>query len=192
MIYKHMFCGYSDDNKVELLSNDEIITSSAAYFEEEKLVFVYYESKNEALSINDVVKGNMKKFPNGSDWTEMVEIFHYFTPKNDEEWTRKIPNKTANFRINKINMDHVASYIYHHQDLQYHNQYGCDKFFSIFLFGNIGIIYGEDPIENVTWADIEGRVWAPTRSDWCSLMNEHFKAWPDGHKGWVALANAAK
>lgn len=185
MIYKHMYCGYSDNPDVELLSHKDIITSSAAVYED--MIFVYFESINEALSIDDVAKGKMKPFPNGDMWAEMIEAFHFFTPKTDEEWIRKVPNKTPQFRINKIYMDKVASYIYYHQQLQRNNQYNCDKFFSIFLFGNIGIIYGESPVESITWQDIEGKPYTPIRQDWTPLMNEHFVPWEDGHKGWTEL-----
>ncbi len=190
MIYKHMFCGYTDEGKVELLKNDEIITSSAAAYGD--MIFVYYESKNEKLGINDVVKGNMRPYPTGEGWMEMMEAFHFFTPRNDDEWVRKIDNKKAQFRINYIYMDKVASYIYYHQWLQNNNQYGCDKFFAIFILGNVGIIYGENPQENITWEEIEGKTYQPNRSDWGSLMNEHFMPWEDGHKGWVELTDAAK
>ena len=190
MIHKHMYCGYSDCRSVELLENDEIITSSAAVYG--NMIFVYFEIKNEALGINDVAKGNMKPFPDGGLWAEMVEIFHFFTPKNDEEWVRKTENKTPQFRINKIYMDKVASYIYYHQQLQRDNQYNCDKFFSIFLYGNIGIIYGESPVESITWQDIEGRPYTPIRQDWPQLMAEHFVPWEDGRKTWIELENIGK
>lgn len=190
MIYKHMYCGYSDKPEIELLKNDNIITSSAAIYE--NMIFVYFESTEATLSINDVAKGAMKPFPNGELWTEMVEAFHYFTPKTDDEWVRKIDNKTQQFRINKIYMDKVASYIYYHQQLQRTNQYDCDKFFSIFIYGNIGIIYGESPVEPITWQEIEGRPYTPTRQDWTPLMNEHFMPWEDGRKGWIELKNIGK
>ena len=190
MIYKHMYCGYPNNRDIELLKNHEIITSSAAVYED--MIFVYFESKNESLTIHDVAKCSMKPFPNGELWTEMIEIFHFFTPKNDSEWVRKIENKKPQFRINKINMNKVASYIYYHQQMQNNNQYNCDKFFSIFLFGNIGIIYDESPVEMITWQDIEGRTYAPTRQDWTPLMMEHFAAWPNGSKKWITLENIGK
>ncbi len=190
MIYKHMYCGYTDAKSIKLLKNDEVITSSAGKFGD--MVFVYFESKNEALTINDVAQGNMKQFPNGEYWAEMPEIFHFFTPRSDDEWVRRVENKKAQLRINYIYMDKVASYIYYHQWLQNNNQYGCDKFFAIFLYGNIGIIYGENPVEAITWQDIEGKVYAPNRKDWAALMNEHFMPWEDGHKGWVELCDAAE
>lgn len=192
MIYKYMYCGFSDDEKVELLKNSDIVTSSAAYYPEEKMIFVYYEAKNGNVGIDDVVKGNMKKFPDGKDWCRMIEVFHYFTPLKDEEWTRKVANKTAEFRINKFYYEKVASYIMHHQQLEKYNLYNCDKFFSIFTYNNIGIIYGENPVEKITWAELEGRPHQPDIPEWGAMMNEHFAEWPDGHKGWVKLSDAKK
>lgn len=86
-------------------------------------------------------------------------------------------------------MDKVASYIYYHVDHQHTNQYECDKFFSIFNYGNIIIMYSEEPTEWVTWQDIEGRYHEPPRKDWADLMNQHFKTWPDGEKKWVKMKN---
>lgn len=187
MIYKHMYCGYPNSNSIKLSDNEDIITSSAAVYE--NMVFVYFETKNKELTINDVAQGDLKAFPDGSYLAEMPEIFHYFSPRNDEQWCRKIENKTPVFLINKIHKDKIASYIYHHQDLQQHNPYNSDKFGSIFMYGNIGIIYLESPTENITWQDIEDRPYIPVRSDWAVLMNNHFMEWPDGHKGWVQIEN---
>ena len=188
MIYKHMYCGYKKSGKIGFKENDKVITSSGAVFED--MVFVYFESKDETVGIDDVASGDMKPFPNGEHWFEMSEIFHYFTPANDDEWERKIKNKKPLFKINRLNRDKVAGYIYHHVGHQKTNQYNCDKFFSIFIYGNIIVMYGERPYERVTWQDIEGRPYTPPNNEeWQKLMNEHFMAWPDGEKKWVILAN---
>ncbi len=65
----------------------------------------------------------------------------------------------------------------------------CDY---IFLYGNIGIIYGESPVESITWQDIEGRPYTPIRQDWPQLMAEHFVPWEDGRKTWIELENIGK
>ncbi len=185
LIYKHMYCGYKKNGKITLKKNEKIITSSAAHFED--MTFLYFETKDPSLTVKDVAEGEMKLFPNGDEWFEMSEIFHYFTPANDGEWERKIKNKKAVFRINKLNRDKVASYIYHHVWHQNCNNYDCDRFFSIFIYGNVIVMYSETPEEKVTWQDIEGRPYSPNREDWGELMNEHFAAWPDGEKKWVLM-----
>ncbi len=187
MIYKHMYCGYKNSGKVKIKKDDRIITASAASFED--MTFLYFETKDSELLPTDVAEGDLKPFPNGNEWFEMPEIFHYFTPENDGEWQRKIEGKTPVFRINKLNMDKVASYIFYHVDHQRSNQYECDKFFSIFNYGNVIIMYAEEPTELVTWQDIKGRYHEPPRSDWGALMDQHFKAWPDGKKKWVKMEN---
>lgn len=185
MIYKHMYCGYKNSGKITLKKDERIITSSAAYFED--MTFLYFETKDETLTANDAAKGDMKPFPNGEEWFEMSEIFHYFTPRNDEEWERKIKNKKPRFKINKLNKDKIASYIYYHVGYQNTNPYDRDKFFSIFLYGNVIVIYGETPAELITWQEIEGKEHKPLRDDWGKLMEEHFLAWPDGEKKWLPM-----
>lgn len=185
MIYKHMYCGYKKSGKIEFKKDDRIITASAANFED--MTFLYFETKDESLTAKDVAAGNMKPFPNGEDWFEMSEIFHYFTPEDDSQWERKIKNKEPRFRINKLNRDKISSYIYYHFDHQNTNQYDVDKFLSIFIYGNIIVMYGETPTEKVTWQEIEGRRYEPEKDYWGPLMEEHFKAWPDGEKKWVKI-----
>ena len=182
-----MYCGYKNSGKIVLKNDDRIITSSAATFED--MTFLYFESKDEKLTANDVAIGDMKPFPDGSDWFEMNEIFHYFTPMEDGEWERKISDKKAWFRINKLNRDKVSSYIYYHVDHQNTNQYDVDKFLSIFIYGDSIVMYGETPVESVTWQEIEGRRYEPENPHWDELMKQHFKAWPDGEKKWVRIEN---
>ena len=87
-------------------------------------------------------------------------------------------------KVNYLERDKIASYIYYHVEHQNDNQFDCDKFFSIFIYDNMIIIYKELPEETITWEDIRGRNHHDERPDWEELMNEHFRAWPDGTKGW--------
>lgn len=185
MIYKHMYCGYVGEGKITLAKDARVIVSAAAYFED--MVFLYFESTDPSLSASDISCGKMIPFPNGDEWFEMTEIFHYFTPEKDSEWVRKVKNKTPVLRINKLQKDKIASYIYYHVDHQLGNPYDCDKFMSIFLYGNIIVMYSETPTENVLWQDIEGRAHTPPRDDWDDLMNEHFSPWKDGTQRWIPL-----
>lgn len=185
MIYKHMYCGYKNSGKIELKNDERIITSSAASYED--MVFLYFETKDPTLTAKDAAKGDLKLFPNGEEWFEMSEIFHYFTPRDDSEWTRKTPGKKPWFRINRLYRDKISSYIYHHMEHQLGNPYECDKFLSIFIYADIIVMYGELPTEEVTWQDIEGKYHTPNREDWDDLMAEHFAEWPDGEKKWVPM-----
>ena len=187
MIYKHMYCGYKNSGKLTFTEDERIITASAANFED--MTFLYFESKDATLTADDVVSGDLKQYPNGENWFEMNEIFHYFTPEDDSEWERKIKDKKAWFRINQLNRDKVASYIYYHFDHQNTNQFDVDKFFSIYIFGDYIVMYGETPTENVTWEEIKGRRYEPENPLWDQIMNEHFKAWPDNEKKWVKIEN---
>lgn len=185
MIYKHMYCGYKKDGKVTIKDDERIITASAATFD--GMTFLYFETKDEKLTASDVAEGNMSSFPDGNGWFEMSEIFHYFTPENDEQWERKIADKKPVFLINQLNRDKIASYIYYHFDHQSSNPYDVDKFMSIFIYGDFIVMYCESPTEKVTWQDIEGRYHKPDNPNWDDLMDEHFKAWPDGEKKWVRI-----
>ena len=62
---------------------------------------------------------------------------------------------------------------------------GVDRYASIFIYQNMIIMYMEDPTERVEWADIYRKPYKPGRTDWVSLMDEHFKPWEDGVKGWL-------
>lgn len=185
MIYKHMYCGYKNGGELEFCKDERIITASAAGFED--MTFLYFETKEEDLGAQDVVKADMRPFPNGEDWFEMTEIFHYFTPREDGEWERRVPNKKPWFRINKLRREKISSYIYYHMQYQLGNPYDCDKFMSIFIYGDTIIMYGENPEEKITWQDIEGKYHLRNRDDWGDLMNEHFAFWPDGKQKWVAM-----
>lgn len=180
MIYKHMCCGYKISGKLHFKSDERIITASAANFED--MTFLYFETKDENMTAEEVVSGDLKAFPDSSKWFEMNEIFHYFTPHDDSEWIRKEKNKKSWFKINKLNKDKVASYIYYHYDHQESNQYDTDKFISIFIYGNYIVMYGETPTELISWEEIKGRRYEPENPRWGEIMNEHFKAWEDGEK----------
>lgn len=187
MIYRHMYCGYKKGGKLHFKENDNIITSSAANFKD--MTFVYFETTDKDIDIYDVCEGDMKPFPNGSDWMEMTKIFHYYEPENDADWERKIPNKKPYFRVNKLKRDKIASYIFYHVEHQNGNQYDCDRYFSIFLYDDLIVLYAERPDENVTWADIEGKYHTPPVPNWSDIMYNHFAEWQEGGKASILLEN---
>ncbi len=185
MIYRHMYVGYKKSGKIKFKENDKVITSSAANFKD--MTFVYFESKDKDVDIYDVCEGDMKPFPDGREWFEMPKIFHYYDPEKDEDWERKEPNKKPYYRVNKLKMDKVASYIYYHVDHQNTNQWNCDKFFSIFIYGDLIVLYAEEPTERITWDDLKGKLHVPGLSNWSDLMYQHFAEWPEGKKAALLL-----
>lgn len=185
MIHKHMYVAYLNDGKAEIKETDKIVTATIKYFED--MAVLYFEGKDEKVKPDDFVAGDFKAFPNGENWFELTEIFHYFSPRCDEEWVRKIENKEGSIRVNKLEKNKIASYIYYHHIHQENNPIDCDKFLSIFIFADTIFMYSENPVEKVTWADIEGKPFNYLGEDWGALMDEHFKAWPDGRKRWIML-----
>ncbi len=184
-MYRFMYCGYPKE-ELKIRPEAKVVTASVAYFE--NMAFLYYESRME-LPPDAVVDGSLKEFPDGSMWFRMPEIFHYFSCEDDEKWERKEPNKEPFFRINFLYPEKVASYVCYHQEFQQNNPVGSDRYGSIYLFGNQLIMYTEFPTEKVAWTEIEGKKYAPCLSNWGELMNEHFKEWEDGSKGWRKCRN---
>lgn len=185
MIYRYMFYGYYNNIEVDYLNKKEVITASVAIFKDK--MFLYYESKADNVKPENVVNTDMIPFQNGDKWFRMMEIFHYYQPENDVKWERKITEKKHVFNVNYLNEDKVGSYIFLHHEHQEGNQYDVDKYVSIFICGNMIVLYEEEPREIVTLEDIRGKMHIPCRADWTELMGEHFKEWEDGKKGWKKL-----
>lgn len=185
MIYKHMYIGYNPQKDIVIKGGSRAYTATVKYYENYALL--YFESKDASTNADDVAEGTLMPFPDGRKWFEMAEIFHYFAPETDDQWVRKIENKECKIRVNRLERDKIASYIYYHVEHQNDNQVDEDKFFSIFIYDNLIFIYNELPEEKITWAEIEGKNHHGDRYDWEALMDEHFMSWPDGTKGWREL-----
>lgn len=185
MIHKHMYIAYLKSGVAEIEKSEKVVTATVKFFED--MAVLYFEGKDETVKPTDFVKGNFKEFPDGECWFELTEIFHYFSPRSDDEWVRKIENKEGYICVNRIEKSKIASYIYYHHMHQENNPINCDKFYSMFIYRDTVFMYGEIPTEEVTWTDIEGKPFGYMNCDWGALMNEHFKAWPDGEKKWIKL-----
>lgn len=185
VIYKHMYIGFCPQRDIETKENRQVIVSCVKYYE--NYAILYFETKTASLVPEDVAEGSLVAFPDGALWFEATEIFHYFNIEEDSQWERKIPDKESKILVNRLHKDKIASYIYYHYEHQNDNQVEVDKFFSIFIYGNLIFIYKELPTEEITWADIEGKNHHGERYDWPALMNEHFMPWEDGSQGWVDL-----
>ncbi len=183
MIYRRMYVGYGEG--VTICDSVDVIVSSVASYK--GMTFLYFESENEHLIPDDFVKCHFNKFPDGNSWFRMTKIFENYVPKKREDNTRHICNKSPKLRINFLKPDMEGSYIHYHKELEYSNQVGVDKFYSIFIFGNLLIIYNEEPRELTTIDDIVGETKDLGIPCWDALMAEHFATWEDGTKGWIYL-----
>lgn len=177
---RYMFCGYPK-GEVRIKQGEQVVTASVAYYK--NMAFLYFESVEEVLP-EQVAEGQMIPFPDGSNWWRMTEVFHTFPCDNDELWKRREKNKQADFRVNYLHYDKIASYIYYHFDHQEGNQVGCDRYMSIFSYQNLLMMYLEEPVEKVTWSDIEGKRHVPCLKNWGPLMDEHIRRWEDGSTEW--------
>ncbi len=177
---RFMYCGYPQGT-LELKSDAPVVTASLVYHKD--MAILYFEAPQE-LRPEEVVDGSLSAFPDGNQWWKMAEIFHYFPCDDDELWQRKVENKTSVIRVNYLHQDKIASYIYHHYDHQESNAVGVDRYGSIFIYQNMIIMYMESPTEKVQWSDIYRKPYKPGREDWAELMDQHFKPWDDGVKGW--------
>ncbi len=185
MIKKHMYIAYIGKKDIEILPDERVNTATLSYYEDKAVI--YFETSHEELVPDDFTKGSIRKMPDGRNWVELTEIFHYFEPKDDSQWQRKKKNKKGHLLVNRLERDMISSYIYYHVEHQRDNQVGVDKFFSIYIYEDIILMYRETPVEKITWDDIKGKNHHGERYPWTKLMNKHFKAWPDGTKRWIEL-----
>ena len=97
MIHKHMYVAYLNDGKAEIKETDKIVTATIKYFED--MAVLYFEGKDEKVKPDDFVAGDFKAFPNGENWFELTEIFHYFSPRSDEEWVSSYSPGKQSYRL---------------------------------------------------------------------------------------------
>jgi len=171
MINRFMFKGYYNDKNFKYLKNDDVKQVSVHTYND--MVFLYFETLKDYVDPKTVVECNLKEYPNGDVWERMAEIFHYCEAVSEEQWARKAENKKPWVRVNSLQYDKIASYIFYHH--QYQEEHPCDgeKYGIIFLSGNLMIFYCELPEERQE-PRFEGKVLPKVIPDWGALMNEHF------------------
>lgn len=185
MIYRNMYAAYTD-GPLNCKQHDAVITASAAY--QDGMAYLYLETTEE-VQPEDIVTGPVAALPDGSRWMHLPEIFHYY-PADGAKFRREAAGKQPIFALNRLQFHRISSYVYLHYAHQEGNQYNVDRFYCIFQHGDRIISYREEPEERVTWAEREGQTHMPVDSRvWDELMDTHFKAWPDGTKRWVQMAN---
>lgn len=185
-IYRHMLCGYLQ-KPPEWIENDNIVTASAALLD--GLCVVYYETEGKDVGIDSVTRAKTRSFPDGKGWYEMPKIFHYFQSEDSRLWQRRLKGKTPNFSAMLLNYDRISEYIYHHYAHQENNQYGVDKYCSIYIYKNIIVMYGETPEEKITLDELRGKKSVPVDSEeWDRMMYPIFCSWNgSGEKIWRKL-----
>ena len=179
MIYRFIFKGYpkkpkNQKNKdMKLKENNN--AKNVSIFEFENMVFMYAESKKENINPTDIVEAELIPYPDGSEWENMSEVFHYSMPQSDESWERT-QKKTPKLRVNYVRHGKISSYIYYH--FQYQEEYPCDgdKYGIIFHSGDLLVFYTESPTEFAPkYKGLLDTKNSPLHDEWAKLMeNEHF------------------
>ena len=172
MIYRSMYVAYSKHPEQTTLVPD-CPHYAALAFDGEK-VFLYVEANEPTVDPNAIAAGDLIPYPTGRCWDRAIEIFHYSKPMSAEQWKRS-GEKTPRFRLNRLQPEKTASYIYYH--FQYQEEYpgDGDRYGVIYLHGDQLIFYLEDPTEQET-VKTQGLL-SSTNSPldiWQELMHQHF------------------
>ncbi len=183
MIHRHMYVAYPTGN-LKLLPSDSYRNVSLHQFRD--LAFLYFESDAEAANPEALCNENLKPFPDGALWFAMPDIFHYAEPQSAEHWERKNKNYTPELKINRLHHQKVASYIFHHFQLQEERPRPCKiKYSSIYIYGDYIVMYFEKPDE-IDELDYPGLLTTQNSPNdiWGTLMDEHFLGWEDYPMPW--------
>jgi len=177
-----MFQGFYVSEDIRAKKNNEVTNLSLAIFNDK--IFMYFESENSNINPEDIVSENIVPYPDGKLWEQMMDIFHYSKPLSKEHWTRKTENKKPIFRLIYLKPEMVSSYIFYHYQYQEERPGECDKYGAIFLYGNLLVMYLEDPEEKETehYGGILSTKNTPT--NWAELMTGHFARWQDFEGEW--------
>lgn len=140
MIYRHMLMGYYREKNICVSA--EAYYSAVQYYEDK--VFVYVEVKDGDCDVKGLVNGDFIAFPDGSRLAAMNTVFAYSPSDDDAVWERQ-EVKTPEFRIAYLKDDGFAKYIFYHYKLQGESINPTDRYGSIFVYGNILIMYLENP-----------------------------------------------
>jgi hypothetical protein len=177
--------GYSDK---EIRIKNTAHAFNISLFAEDNRYFMYYETKVEKLSPNDLVEKGMMIFPNGTIWQQLFEVFEYSRPINDKQWERQNLIRQPQIRLQYLRENMVSSYVFYHFQLQeerpklMNNKYGM-----IFLLGNLLVMYGETPSETDNSIYPGKLITHNTPENWSELMNIHFAYDSDSHTIWKPI-----
>lgn len=171
MIGRNMYLAYADDSfKCEYKN----IARYKSY------VFYYLENDEKP---EKYINEGLLSFPDGRLWIPMIDIFHYSKPLSAEHWNRKINNKVPEFRIAFLKPECVSAYIFYHYQLQEEKPGLCDKYGMIFQYGNMLVMYLENPREIETEVYSGALSTNNTPENMSRIVDEYFIRWENG-EGW--------
>lgn len=165
MIYRFLFVGYARDIQSIKCTGDPKYYVALSY--KDNMVFMYVEANQETVNPELLVEGELLPFPDGEKWERAIEVYHYSTPKNAQQWERKVKNKQPYVTFNRLKPEKTASYIFYHYQQQEERPGGSDRYGNIYLFRDMLIFYHEVPKEP------EETGYAPLEW-WGKVMEEHF------------------
>ena len=181
MIYRSMYAAYrKDDTPVLDLHHPDVTHLAVSCYE--KQIFVYIESRDPDLVPEDAIEGELVPFPNGALYFRMTEVFHYSTPWSEEHWSRGEGERRPFVRVNYLNPECTASYVFYHYQFQEENPGMVDKYGVLYMFGNLLVLYHELPFTP------EEKPHAPSLSThntpvgkeaWDDMIEQHFIPWED-------------
>ena len=172
MVYRYMFRGYPENFDLKLTNNPDV--ENVCAFKYGDSLVIYAESLRSDIKCEDIVVGEMKKYPDGSLWENMTEVFHYSVPQSDEDWKRKMP-KEVFIKVNKLRHEKVSGYIFYHYQYQEENPCDGNKYGIMFISGDYIFFYLEEPEEFAErYKGTLDTHASPVHEEWAKLMNQHF------------------
>ena len=173
MIYRFMFVGYTENIRSVKIKPDQNCYAALSY--KGKNVYMYVESNDPGVNPEDLVVGDLLPYPDGRKWDRAIDIYHYSTPLNAEQWRRKAENKKPYVRLNKLRPEKISSYIFFHYQLQEERPGDGERYGVIYLYGDTLIFYQENPFERET-EKLPGLLQTDLSplDRWNELMEEHF------------------
>lgn len=183
MIIRKMYISYGKPTAKPNISATDFVK----IFTFEDMAFMYVETDSSDFDPDAVLCAGLCTFPNGKKWFPMPPVFYASKPLSDEHWRRKEKHSPV-LRVNFVNYDAVASYIFEHYRMQEENwPHPKEKYDAIFIFGNLLAYYTEGLEER----EIDAAPPQPLLSTratpwekWGDIMEMKFRAWENGKKEW--------
>ena len=172
----------------QALENETLL--AASLFRWHHNLFMYYESADTGLLPEKValpLAEVLLDYPveKGRLWAQMVDVFHYTHPRDQEHWLRQNKSVAATARVNRLKPSMYASYVSHHYQLQEECPGLGDKYGIIGAHENLLFFYQEEPktVESVQQPGTLSTRNSP-REDWQQIMTDHFQPWDDDGDAW--------
>ena len=149
-------------------------------------LYLYYEITEGDISPTELFDESNRMlvcWPGDEDeryWIRMADIYHANVPKDPEHWKRGSDNSRSG-RLNRLQYDKLASYIFYHYQFQ-EERLGQSKMprMIIGIHENLIFLQTEFPVGKMEPGAEPGLETHNTPMDsWQSLMNQHFMKWPE-------------